>query len=237
MALLILCSVSPQWEISQPPKRVFENWNQRLRVLWKCIRKSLTAPQASLCTQTKNNIYWAPTPLGAFPLIKAILRSSCLCLFYLVQTFIKSLLYVTCYSRSFCVCRLSQPIPIQIYTSLACEKYFCVSFVFLQKMCIVLKSLSSVLPKLGPAYPHPQGSLCLFFPTSTLPIPPKPPFRRFSRVLTSCFTGLPANASSFSSQLTVTSGFQSHCPIIEGPTSVFASYSAVRCNCRDTEHC
>lgn len=164
--------------------------------------------------------------------MKAVLRSSCLCLFYLVQTFIKSLLYVTRYSRSFCVCRLSQPVPIPIYTSLACEKNFCVSFVFLQKMCVVLNSLSSVLPKLGPAYPHPQGSLCLFSPTSTLPIPPKPPFRRFPKVLTSCFTGLPANASSFSPQLTLTSGFQSHCPIIESPTSVFASYSAVRCDCR-----
>lgn len=165
--------------------------------------------------------------------MKTILRSSCLCLFYLVQTFIKSLLYVTQYSRSFCVCRLSQPIPIQIYTSLACDKYFCVSFVFLQKkMWVVLKSLSSILPKLGPAYPQPQGSLCLFFPTSTLPIPPKPFFRRFPSVLTSYFTGLPANASSFSPQLTLTSPFQIHCPIIAGPTFLFASYTAVKCDCR-----
>lgn len=164
--------------------------------------------------------------------MKAILRSSCLCLFYLVQAFIKSLLYVTWYSRSFCVCCLSQPIPIQIYTSLACEKYFCVSFVFLQKICVILKSLSSVLPKLGPAYPYPQGSLCLFSPTSTLPIPPKPPFRRFPSVLISPFTGLPANDSSFNPQPTLISCFQSHCPIIEGPTSVFPPYSAVRCDCR-----
>lgn len=38
VALLSLCSVSPQWEIPQPPKGVFENWNQRLRVLWKRVR-------------------------------------------------------------------------------------------------------------------------------------------------------------------------------------------------------
>lgn len=164
--------------------------------------------------------------------MKAILRSSCLCLFYLLQTFIKSLLYVTQYSRSFCVCRLSQPTPIQIYTSFACDKYFCVSFVFLQKVCVVLKGLSSVLPKLGPAYLQPQGSLCLFSPTSTLPIPPKPPFRRFPSVPTSYFTGLPANASSFSPQLTPTSPFQIHCSIITGPTLLFASYAALRCDCR-----
>lgn len=118
--------------------------------------------------------------------MKTILRSSCLCLFYLVQTFIKSLLYVTQYSRSFCVCRLSQPIPIQIYTSLACDKYFCVSFVFLQKKCglfwrvCLLSFLSWVLPIpnprglcvyffLPPLFPFPQSLLSGDFPVSPLP--------------------------------------------------------------------
>lgn len=122
--------------------------------------------------------------------MKAILRSSCLCLFYLVQTFMKSLLYVTQYSRSFGVCRWVNPsqsksIPLWLVISISVYvSYFC-------RKCVLFWIVCLLLPKLGPAHPHPQGSLCLFSPTSTLPIPTKPPFRRFPSILTSWFTGLP----------------------------------------------
>lgn len=75
-------SLSPQWKIPQPPQGICENWNQRLRALWKWIRSSFTTPQASHCTQTKNNIYWAPTPPGAFLFMKAVFRFSSLSLLF-----------------------------------------------------------------------------------------------------------------------------------------------------------
>lgn len=95
--------------------------------------------------------------------MKAILRSSCLCLFYLIQTFIKCLLYATQHSWSFPACHLIQSTLVQIHMPLVCNKYFfvCVLQVldFCWKCARFWKACLSILPELFPVCPQAQGSL------------------------------------------------------------------------------
>lgn len=119
--------------------------------------------------------------------MKAILRSSCLCLFYLIQTFIKCLLYATQHSWSFPACHLIQSTLVQIHMPLVCNKYFfcvCVaSFRFLLEMCAILKSLSFYPPRTVPCLSpgpgvseFPPGAFLVSSLLALQPLPTKHPF-------------------------------------------------------------
>lgn len=108
-----------------------------------------------------------------------------------------------------------------MYPPLTYDKYYCGGFVFLLKMSAVLKTLSSVLPKLFPICPHAQG---------TCPVPSfltslNLSFRWLPSVLTSCFIASSQILLPCTPEVPMTSHFHVCCPIITGSALLHFSLS------------